>query len=121
MAGLRDQLKGGLSATPHQANESGPTATELADRIKALKGANTIDAAPQRVQRKHVSAEEPIAARIRRRQEEMLTLDQAGQQDERPTEAATAAPEPNLSARPMTFQERVAIERQRDNQESTLP
>lgn len=105
MTGLRDQLKAGLSATSHQADESGPTVSDLADRIKALKGANTIDAAPQRVQRKHASAEEPVTARIRRRQEE------AGQHDERPAEPAAATPEPNSSAKPMTFRERLLRER----------
>ena len=107
MTNLRDQLKAGLSATPHQADESGPTVSELADRIKALKAANTIDAAPQRVQRKHASAEEPVTARIRRRQEAMPTPDEAAEHDERPAEAAAATPETNSSARPMTFQERI--------------
>ncbi|HQU42786.1 MAG TPA: helicase, partial [Pirellulales bacterium] len=111
MTKLRDQLKAGLSAT-HQADESGPTVSELANQIKAIKAANTIDAAPQRVQRKHTSAEEPITARIRRRQEAMPTPDQAAEHDERPAEAAAAMPEPNSSAKPMTFQERIMRERQ---------
>jgi hypothetical protein len=111
MTGLRDQLKAGLSATPRQADESGPTASELADRIKELKAANTIDAAPQRVQRKHASAEEPVTARIRRRQEAMPTPDEATQHDERAAETAVPIAEPNSSARPTTFQERILRER----------
>jgi hypothetical protein len=67
---LRDQLKSGLSATAQgQGDEAKATGPELAERIKALKAANTIDAAPQRVQQKHSTAEEPVTARIRRRKE----------------------------------------------------
>jgi hypothetical protein len=116
LTNLRDQLKAGLSATPHQADESGPTASELADRIKALKAANTIDAAPQRVERKHAAAEEPVTARIRRRQEAMPTSDQTAQPDERLAEAATATPETNSSAKPVTFQERILRERGRTDE-----
>ncbi|HZZ81340.1 MAG TPA: DEAD/DEAH box helicase family protein, partial [Gemmataceae bacterium] len=110
MTGLRDQLKGGLSAT-HQADELGPTVSELADRIKTLKGANTIEATPQRTERKQSTAEEPITARIRRRQEAMPTPAEAAQHGERPAEAVAATPETNSSARPMTFQERILRER----------
>lgn len=111
MTGLRDQLKAGLSATPHEAGESGPTVSELADRVKAIKAANTIEAAPQRVQRKHASAEEPITARIRRRQEATPTPDQAVEHEEAAAAAAATTPEPNSSARPMTFRERILRER----------
>ncbi len=61
---LRDQLKASLSAAAHEAgSDKGPKASELADRIKALKAANTIESAPQRFQRRHAAAEEPITAR----------------------------------------------------------
>jgi hypothetical protein len=110
MTGLRDQLKAGLSAT-HQADESGPTVSELAGRIKTLKSTNTIDATPQRMQRKHATAEEPVTARIRRRQEAMPTADESAQHDEAQAEAAAATPEPNSSARTMTFRERILRER----------
>ena len=44
LTGLRDQLKAGLSqATPEPGT---PPVAELAERIKALKAAHTIDAAP---------------------------------------------------------------------------
>jgi flagellar biosynthesis GTPase FlhF len=70
LTGLRDQLKAGLSAGSHEPDDqTGPSVSELASRIKALKAANTIEATPQRVQRKQAAAEEPITARIRRRQE----------------------------------------------------
>src|SRR5438128_1788918 len=53
LTSLRDQLKAGLSATAHDAaNENRPTVSELADRVKALKAANTIETTPQRVQSK---------------------------------------------------------------------
>jgi hypothetical protein len=65
---LRDQLKAGLSAqAPAADGEPGPTVPELADRIKALKAAHTIEATPQRVGKRRFSAEEPVTARIRRR------------------------------------------------------
>jgi hypothetical protein len=71
---------------------------------------NTIDAAPQRVRRRHATAEEPVTARIRRRQEAMPSPDQAAQHDERPAEAAALTLEANSPARPMTFQEHVLRE-----------
>lgn len=65
---LRDQLKAGLSSTAHQSDkEVGPSASELAEKIKALKAANSIEATPQRARQKHSTAEEPVTARIRRR------------------------------------------------------
>ena len=45
-----------------------PNVAELAERIKALKAAHTIEAAPQRTGKRRVSAEEPVTARIRRRE-----------------------------------------------------
>jgi hypothetical protein len=68
---LRDQLKVKLSAAGQESGEErGPAASELADRIKALKAANTIEAAPQRARQKKAASEEPVTARIRRRHTE---------------------------------------------------
>ena len=51
-----------------QGDEGKATASELAERIKALKAANTIEATPERVGKRCTSAaEEPVTARIRRR------------------------------------------------------
>ena len=62
---LRDQLKAGLSqATPEP---DAPPVAELAERIKSLKAAHTIDAAPERTAPRRIAAEEPVTARIRRR------------------------------------------------------
>ncbi|MGA8614353.1 MAG: helicase, partial [Xanthobacteraceae bacterium] len=70
LTGLRDQLKIGLSgAVPEQGGEA-PTVAELAERIKTLKAAHTIEAAPPRTGKRRASAEEPVTARIRRRGQE---------------------------------------------------
>jgi hypothetical protein len=50
-------------------NDEGPTVSDLADKIKALKAAHSIEATPQRTRQKHSTAEEPVTARIRRRTE----------------------------------------------------
>jgi len=127
---LRDQLKAGLSAAAHEAgSDQRPKVSELADRIKALKAANTIEAAPQRVQRKQAAAEEPITARIRRRQQENTEVSEAVQPGHAPaTEAANDNHHAdnynhprNGSAKPLTFQERIALERQRQEQGPSLP
>jgi len=107
LTGLRDQLKAGLSAGYHEPDDQkGPSASELACRIKALKAANTIEAAPQRVQRKQAAVEEPITARIRRRQEEAAEVQHA---EENSPEGHA---EPGDKS-PLTFQERIEQERRR--------
>ena len=64
---LRDRLRAGLSqAAPEPGTGSVPV-SELAERIKALKAAHTIDAAPERAAARRIAAEEPVTARIRRR------------------------------------------------------
>jgi hypothetical protein len=63
LTGLRDQLKAGLS---DKAPESGTPVAELAERIKALRAGNVVEAAPERA-RKAVRAERPVTARIRER------------------------------------------------------
>jgi hypothetical protein len=66
---LRDQLKSALSGNPQANGEQAvPTSTELADRIKALKAACSLDAETPRANAgKEEQGEEPIAARLRRR------------------------------------------------------
>ena len=59
---------GKLSASAQETGKSdGPTPSELAERIKALRSANKIEVAPQRARKYHSTTEEAIAARIRRR------------------------------------------------------
>ena len=58
---LRDRLKAGLSqATPAAQQAAGDTETvaELAERIKALKAAHTIEAAPERTTARKIAAED---------------------------------------------------------------
>ena len=68
LTALRDQLKAGLSGTASEAaDEAQPKVSELADRIKALKAAHTIEASPQRAGKQRSSGEEPVTARICKR------------------------------------------------------
>ena len=94
LTSLRDQLKAGLSGTAHEPdNEEGPSVSELAEKIKALKAAHTIEATPQRVRQKHSSAEEPVTARIRRRTEAIPASDPAIQPDAAASAGAALPPE----------------------------
>jgi hypothetical protein len=136
---LRDQLKASLSATAQANDEEGkPAAAELAERIKSLKAAHTIDATPQRDRPKATSAEEPVTARIRRRTQTTSVSDptidsgaSASPPGESPPSEATATAtvendtpsetphEPSTSRKPSTepaknFQQRVARSRRRD-------
>jgi N12 class adenine-specific DNA methylase len=124
LTSLRDLLKAGLSATHHDAGqENGPTISELAEKVKALKAANTIEATPQRDRQKRSSAEEPITARIRKRQEANSESQQLVEQDVSTQPSAPIPPavgEDSSAGQPMTFQERIAMERQRKNQEPSL-
>jgi N12 class adenine-specific DNA methylase len=124
LTGLRDQLKAKLSASGHaSSDDEGPSTSELAGQIKSIKAANSIEATPQRARQKHSTAEEPITARIRRRAESTPASDDAVE----PNLAADAKPlmptEPpqNSPSKPaMTFQERLAMERQRKDREPVL-
>ena len=72
----RDQLKAGLSDAVTEADGKPlPDVSELADQIKALKAAQAIEVAPQRIGKRRSSAEEPVTARIRRRMEAILASD----------------------------------------------
>jgi N12 class adenine-specific DNA methylase len=69
LTALRDQLKAALSGGNSDSEEDdSPSAFGLAEKIKSLKSANTIEAAPQRARQKSSTAEEPVTARIRQRQ-----------------------------------------------------
>ncbi len=116
---LRDKLKAGLSAAAHETeNRKGPTVSELADRIKALKAAHTIDATPHHVQRRQATAEEPITARIRRRQG---VAGEAVQADGESEGEQMVESETSLAKPPMTFQQRIAQQRQTADQGPCLP
>jgi hypothetical protein len=67
MTALRDRLKSALSGVaPPESGSEAPPPADLAEKIKSLKAAHSIEAAPQRTGQKHSSAEEPVTARIRR-------------------------------------------------------
>src|SRR5262249_35605296 len=70
LTALRDQLKTGLSGnTAEPVTEPQPGISELAEKIKALRAAHTLDTTPERVGTRRLSAEEPVTERIRRRRE----------------------------------------------------
>jgi hypothetical protein len=73
---LRDQLKAGLAGVPPKDGAKPSSVADLAEKIKALRAANTVEAAPQRTVKK-VSAEEPVTTRIRRREEPGTVVDDA--------------------------------------------
>ncbi|MGE3999009.1 MAG: DEAD/DEAH box helicase family protein [Planctomycetaceae bacterium] len=123
LTSLRDQLKAGLSATAQaQSDDAKPAVSELAEKIKTLKAANTIEATPQRARQKQSTAEEPITARIRRRAEATPNADRS-----MPSHSAAASTLQDSEAQDssvksaMTFQERLAAERLgAESQERTL-
>ncbi|HUY31871.1 MAG TPA: sigma-70 family RNA polymerase sigma factor [Pirellulales bacterium] len=123
LTGLRDQLKAGLSAGAHESGkEEGPSVAELAGKIKAIKSAQSIEATPQRARQKHSTAEEPVTARIRRRAEATPATGPAIDPDAAIAEAGAAGPPAVVeNSPPMTFRERIAIERQRKDLEPSIP
>jgi hypothetical protein len=135
LTGLRDQLKAGLSGTAHVADEAkGLDVSELAERIKALKAANSIEATPQRARQKQAAAEEPITARIRKRQEANPDAGEAIQPSNGPDPVLPQVAEPandnhraenddqprNGPGKPRSFRERITLERQRRDQGPSL-
>jgi hypothetical protein len=122
LTSLRDQFKAGLSAMAHEpGKEEGASVSELAERIKALKAAHSIEAAPQRVRQKHLSAEELVTARILRRTEATPATDPAIDADDASAQGEMASPEKSLSNPPMSFQGRITMERRGKKPESSLP
>jgi N12 class adenine-specific DNA methylase len=119
---LRDRLKRSLSATAQQPEEGKePRSSKLAGKIKALIAAHSIEAVPQRDRPKHSTAEEPITARIRRRQNrdqpnpEVVADERPGDEAAMPQEAVPANDNhhaTNDNRPPLSFAERIARERQ---------
>ena len=107
LTALRDQLKAGLSGTAHEpAQEKEPGVAELAARIKALQAAHHVEAAPPRIRQKHVSAEQPVTARIRRLAESLPGAATPVEPREPPGDSV---PPPSIG--PLMVQARRAIER----------
>ncbi len=73
LAALRDRLKISLSdRTPVEGEEKQPGSAEIAEEIKALRAGQVVETAPQRTEKRQISAEEPVTARIRRRAEKAV-------------------------------------------------
>ncbi len=125
LTSLRDQLKAGLSSPPHEpGKDEAPSVSDLAERIKTLKAANSVDATPHRVRQKQSTAEEPVTARIRRRAESPPPADAAIDADAEAESGAAPAPissQDSPSKPPMTFQEQIAQERQRKDDGPSPP
>jgi len=118
LIGLRDQLKISLSATAPKPDTEQPDADPLlkafglAEQIKALKSAHTIEATPERSAKRRTSAEEPVTARIRRRPEAMSAPSPAMDAD------ATASPTEPLPPQEFSYQECVATSRRQQEHET---
>ena len=69
---LTERTKDGLSGRKSDTAANGLVVGEVAERIKALKASQTIEAAPQRTKQKHATAAEPVTAQIRRRAEAQI-------------------------------------------------
>jgi hypothetical protein len=98
LTGLRDRLKAALSGAEQKEGE--PTIAELAERIKALRAANTVEATTERTATRRLPAEEPVRTRIRRRVDTCDT----------PGPASSLATNPEI-----THRERLAQSRERQN------
>ena len=94
LADIRDQLKVGLSEHPP---EGSMPVTEMAEKIKALREVNSIEAAPERTgTRKATRAERPVTARIRERIGEQRT----GVQVEQESAGHAGATQPAMEVKP---------------------
>jgi N12 class adenine-specific DNA methylase len=94
---LRDRLKVALSETPA---EGEPTAGEMADRIKALRGSHQVEAAPVRVR------EKPRAEAVRRRAERSVEAPKEGVAQE-PVEEVKPDDKPDDAPPPSSFRAQV--------------
>ena len=94
---------------------------ELAEWIKALKAAHTIDAAPGRTAGRRVAAEEPVTARIRRRTVAAPAIEPPAATEPMATaisEPFDGSPEDHPASPRTTFRKYISRDRQR--QESPL-
>ncbi len=81
LTGLRDRLRAGLSGSEPQEGE--PTVADLAEKIKALRGGNAVEAIPQRSVKRQVSAEQPVTTRILGREQPGEWQRRVGEAEER--------------------------------------
>jgi hypothetical protein len=122
---LRDQLKAGLSVTTQEpGKQEGPSVSEIAERIKALKAAHSIEATPQRAGQSHATTEEPVTRRIRRRTETNFASDPIESQEATENHGAIRPSGPDDPRSPdstKSFQERLIRERQHVDDLPSLP
>lgn len=118
---LRDLLKLGPSEKPPEGGESVP---ELAEKIKGLKAANTVEAAPERTVRRAARAERPVTAMIRERKAaESVTMEEPVEATPGPAALVEA---PKLIAIPEPvkpvgiYRQKVVVGREGDGRQSTL-
>ena len=80
LSALRDELKVALSATQQEGGEPKTrSAGELAERIKALRESNTVEAVPFKRPSQGARREQPVTARIRQRAEVRAVEDQVSE------------------------------------------
>jgi hypothetical protein len=108
LTALRDQLKGVLAGPPGPEGGS-PPLDEIVGRIKTLLAANTAEVAP-RTDHRSISAEEPVAARVRRRLASLpapdAVVEPAAPTEREPPATPGNLPSPHREAKPRTsFQE----------------
>jgi hypothetical protein len=89
LTGFGDLLKAWLSGAP----QDGTSVAELDELIKALKNGHTVAATPERTAKRQVSAQEPVAAKIMRREPTTTVEDAEVAGDQR----ATVWPKPSCS------------------------
>jgi len=116
LTGLRNLLKTALSGSAHDSDhDAPPSVSDLADQIKALKAAHTVEATPQRARQKHSCAEEPVTSRIRRRVV-ADDVDQSGHADPSVIKAHQKVASP--SKPPGLFQDRITFKRHKHDPQS---
>ena len=113
LAALRDLLRLGLSEHPP---EGLPPVAELAGRIKGLRGANTVEAAPERAAWKEARAERPVTARIRQRMAEPA----AGEMKPEPQPTAPAIAPPAIAKRAADHRQQIPRRHQGDTRQLSL-
>jgi N12 class adenine-specific DNA methylase len=97
---LREQLRDGLSGKAAEPGSTPlPEVSELAERIKALKASETIEATPERTSPRRLAAEEPVTARIRRRAGAIPSVDSATDAVQAVSVPGNGLPQPTFQAR----------------------
>jgi N12 class adenine-specific DNA methylase len=100
LTSLRDRLKAGLSGVTPEPGTEPINVSEIAEQIKALKAAHTIEAMPERAGKRSISAEEPVTARILRRAEVANGTGQAGERNSSAAKETMSIPDKSEESLP---------------------